>query len=73
MKRSPTDFAIKRILNQLKSAGSYEIAIEMLEKSIINNWIGIFPIKEKNSAKKEKETGGRWNVENEEPKKEYLF
>lgn len=54
MKRPMSDIAIHKLLNQLDSlADDDETKIEILNQSMANGWIGIFPLGEKKQNKKE--------------------
>jgi len=51
MKKIPTKNAVELLTNKLKelSKANKDVAVKILEKSIENNWIGIFELKTNNS------------------------
>lgn len=54
MKKPMSDIAIHKLLNRLDSlADDDETKIEILNQSMANSWIGIFPLGEKKQNKKE--------------------
>ena len=47
IKKPATNKAIKMIIKKLEKVGNEEIAIQMLERSIINNWQDVYEIQER--------------------------
>ena len=47
IKKIPTKIAIKMIIKKLEKVGNEELAIQMLERSIINNWQDVYETKER--------------------------
>ena len=59
LKKPPTDYAQELALKQLHKV-DMEVAVKMLEQSIINSWKGIFPLKEiKNGRYQRSDKTGR--------------
>jgi len=56
IKKPLTDRALKLVIEQLQklSDGDKEIAIKILEQSIMNNWLGVFPLKAYSKPAKQK-------------------
>jgi hypothetical protein len=52
MKKTPTKNSIELLTKKLKeiSKANKDVAIKILEKSIENNWIGIFELKTNNTT-----------------------
>ena len=47
IKKPATNRAMEMIIKKLEKVGNEELAIQMLERSIINNWQDVFEIKER--------------------------
>ena len=47
IKKIPTKIAIKMIIKKLEKVGNEELAIQMLERSIVNNWQDVYEIQER--------------------------
>lgn len=56
IKKPLTDRALKLVIEQLQklSDGDKEMAIKILEQSIMNNWLGVFPLKAYSKPVKQK-------------------
>lgn len=58
IKKPLTDFALTRLINKLENISiDPQVQIEVLEKSILNNWQDIFPPKEEKQAKQTQGSG----------------
>ena len=47
IKKPATNRAIEMIIKKLEKVGNEELAIKMLERSIINNWQDVYEIQER--------------------------
>ena len=62
IKKIPTKIAIKMIIKKLEKVGNEELAIQMLERSIINSWQDVFEIKERSENGKKSTTNNKREV-----------
>ena len=65
IKKIPTKIAIKMIIKKLEKVGNEELAIQMLERSIINSWQDVYEIQERgnNGSKNYKPNNKREVIE----------
>lgn len=62
-KKKPTDRALELMLSKLKElSGDVREQIEILNKSTMSNWSGVYPLKQE-TAKAEPVTGSRYNYD----------
>ena len=62
IKKVPTKKAIEMIIKKLEKVGNEELAIQMLERSIINSWQDVFEIKERSENGKKSTTNNKREV-----------
>ena len=62
IKKPATDKAIEMIIKKLEKVGNEELAIQMLERSIINSWQDVFEIKERSENGKKSTTNNKREV-----------
>ena len=62
IKKIPTKRAIEMIIKKLEKVGNEELAIQMLERSIINSWQDVFEIKERSENGKKSTTNNKREV-----------
>ena len=62
IKKIPTKIAIKMIIKKLEKVGNEELAIQMLERSIINSWQDVYEIQERGNDGKKSTTNNKREV-----------
>lgn len=54
IKKPMTDYALRRMLNELEKLANNDVQkLEILNQSIVNNWLSVYPLKENFNKTKE--------------------